>query len=47
MTGSKGGEMIKVNRFKEIFLLALLNIALPTVDVYSDLALATKLYQNE
>ena len=32
--------------FKEIFLLALLNVALPTVDVYSDLALATKLYQN-
>ena len=31
---------------KEIFLLALLNVALPTVDVYSDIALATKLYHN-
>ena len=38
--------MIEVNLLKEIFLLALLNVALPTVDVYSDLALATKLYYN-
>jgi hypothetical protein len=38
--------MEDVNPFKEIFLLALLNIALPTVDVYSDLALVTKLYHN-
>ena len=37
--------MVKVNELKEIFLLALLNIALPTVDVYSDLALVVKLYQ--
>jgi len=38
--------MVDVNPFKEIFLLALLNILLPTVDVYSDLALVTKLYYN-
>ena len=38
--------MVEVNLLKEIFLLALLNVALPTVDVYSDIALATKLYYN-
>ena len=38
--------MFEVNLLKEIFLLALLNIALPTLDVYSDIALATKLYYN-
>ena len=36
--------MEEVNPFKEIFLLLLLNIALPTVDVYSDLLLVTTLY---
>ena len=35
--------MVEV-KWMEIFLLALLNVALPTVDVYSDLALVTKLY---
>ena len=39
--------MADVNPFKEIFLLALLNVALPTLDVYSDLALITKLYNNQ
>ena len=38
--------MADVNPISEIFLLVLLSIALPTVDVYSDLALATKLYTN-
>ena len=38
--------MEEVNPFKEIFLLVLLHILLPTVDVYSDLALVTKLYYN-
>ena len=36
--------MEDVNPFKEIFLLLFLNIILPTVDVYSDLALVIKLY---
>ena len=35
--------MVEV-KWMETFLLALLNVALPTVDVYSDLALVTKLY---
>ena len=39
--------MEDVNQFKEIFLLVLLNILLPTVDVYSDLALVTKLYYGK
>merc|ERR1712037_94708 len=39
--------MVDINPFKEIFLLLLLNILLPTVDVYSDLALVTKLYYND
>ena len=39
--------MEDVNLFKEIFLLVLLNILLPTVDVYSDLALVTKLYYGK
>ena len=39
--------MEDVNPFKEIFLLVLLNILLPTVDVYSDLALVTKLFYND
>ena len=36
--------MAEVNPMKETFLLGSLNVALPTVDVYSDIALATKLY---
>ena len=36
--------MVEVNPIKETFLLGSLNIALPTVDVYSDIALASKLY---
>ena len=39
--------MEDVNLFNEIFILALLNILLPTVDVYSDLALVTKLYYGQ
>ena len=39
--------MEDVDPFKEIFLLALLNIVLPSADVYSDLALVTKLYHND
>ena len=38
--------MEDVKPFKEIFLVTLLIIVLPTVDVYSDIALATKLYHN-
>ena len=38
--------MSDVNPIKETFLLGSLNVALPTVDVYSDLALTTKLYDN-
>ena len=36
--------MEDVNPFKETFLLGTLNVGLPTVDVYSDLVLSTKLY---
>ena len=36
--------MEDVNPFKETFLLGTINVGLPTVDVYSDLALTTKLY---
>ena len=36
--------MEEVNPLKETFLLGTLNVGLPTVDVYSDLALTTKLY---
>ena len=38
--------MSDVNPIKETFLLGSLNVALPTVDVYSDLALTTKLFYN-
>ena len=38
--------MSDVNPFKETFLLGSLNVALPTVDVYSDLALTTVFYNN-
>ena len=36
----------QVNSLKESLLLGSLNVALPTVDVYSDIALAVKLYSN-
>ena len=36
--------MGEVNPLKETFLLGSLNVALPTVDVYSDVALTTKLF---
>ena len=36
--------MEDMNPFKEIFLMTLFNVVLPTVDVYSDLGLVTKLY---
>ena len=36
--------MEDVNPLKETFLLGTINVGLPTVDVYSDLALTTKLY---
>ena len=39
--------MSDVNPMKETFLLGSLNVALPTVDVYTDLALTTKLYDND
>ena len=39
--------MEDVNPLKETFLLGTLNFGLPTVDVYSDLALTTKLYLHE
>ena len=39
--------MAEVNPIKESLLLALFNVLLPTGDVYSDLALITKLYNNE
>ena len=39
--------MEDVNPLKETFLLGTLNVGLPTVDVYSDLALTTKLYLYE
>ena len=38
--------MGEVNPIKETFLLGSLNVALPTFDVYSDVALSTKLYVN-
>ena len=38
--------MSDVNPIKETFLLGSLNVALPTADVYSDLALTTKLFYN-
>ena len=38
--------MIEVNPLKESLLLGSLNVVLPTVDVYSDVALAVKLYSN-
>ena len=38
--------MAEVNPIKETFLLGSLNVALPTVDVYSDIALSAKLYYN-
>ena len=38
--------MAEVNPMKETFLLGSLNVALPTFDVYSDIALATKLYYH-
>ena len=37
---------VEVNPIKESLLLASLNIALPTVDVYSDIALTSKLFCN-
>ena len=37
---------LQVNPLKESLLLGSLNVALPTVDVYSDIALAVKLYSN-
>ena len=39
-------RMAEVNPMKETFLLGSLNVALPTVDVYSDIALATKLFYH-
>ena len=38
--------LIEVNPLKESLLLGSLNVVLPTVDVYSDVALAVKLYSN-
>ena len=38
--------MAEVNPMKETFLMGSLNVALPTVDVYSDIALATKLFYH-
>ena len=38
--------MEKVNQLKESLLLGVLNVGLPTVDVYSDLALTAKLYKS-
>ena len=38
--------LIEVNPLKESMLLGSLNVVLPTVDVYSDVALAVKLYSN-
>ena len=46
LTESETGKMAEVNPIRETFLLGSLNVALPTVDVYSDIALATKLYLN-
>ena len=38
--------MEQINPFKETFLLGSFNVILPTVDVYSDVALMTRLYSN-
>ena len=38
--------VLEVNPFRETLVLGSLNVALPTVDVYSDIALAVKLYSN-
>ena len=38
--------MADVNEFKEIFLLGSFHVVLPTFDVFTDLALITKLYRE-
>ena len=38
--------MVEVSHIKETLLLGVLNVGLPTVDVYSDLALTAKLYKS-
>ena len=38
--------MAEVNLIKETFLLGSLSVALPTVDVYTDIALTSKLYHH-
>ena len=38
------GNMVEVNPIKETLLLGVLNVGLPTVDVYSDIGLTYKLY---
>ena len=38
--------MEEVNPLKESFLLGVLNVGLPTFDVYSDLGLTVKLYKS-
>ena len=39
-------KMEEVNPFKETFLLSIFNVGLPTVDVYSDIALTSRLYKS-
>ena len=38
------GRMVEVNPLKETLLLGVLNVGLPTFDVYSDIGLTTKLF---
>ena len=38
--------MEEVNPLKETFLLGVLNVGLPTADVYSDIGLSAKLYTS-
>ena len=40
------GRMVEVNPLKETLLLGVLNVGLPTFDVYSDLGLTYKLYKS-
>ena len=38
--------MVEVNPLKETLLLGVLNVGLPTFDVYSDIGLSAKLYKS-
>ena len=40
------GRMVEVNPLKETLLLGVLNVGLPTFDVYSDIGLSAKLYKS-